>query len=279
MPQPSHQPRVGVVSRFSRGVGLLAEGVGFLRRERRLWPLAFVPVLFAMFGVALASSLFWLYLDVVQESWSALFPAFEAEQWWTWIWVGPAKALVWLLTRVAVLASFALCLVAGLLMANLASAPFLDQLSQRVEAIVRGHPSSAESPSPSIFVESLKSIAAEFQRLAFLAGVWAILSLVGFVLPGAHLVTGPLIVATTILFLPLDYAGFALDRRGLTFRSRRRWLWSELPTMIGFGGVAFGACLIPGLNLLVLPSLVTAGTLLVLRAHPNEALSGPAGSR
>ena len=35
--------------------------------------------------------------------------------------------------------------------------------------------------------------------------------------------------------------------------------------MAGFGGVAFLACLVPGLNLVVMPALVTAGTLLVMR--------------
>jgi uncharacterized protein involved in cysteine biosynthesis len=41
--------------------------------------------------------------------------------------------------------------------------------------------------------------------------------------------------------------------------------------MTGFGGVAFLACLVPGLNLLIMPALVTAGTLLVLRTEPLES--------
>jgi uncharacterized protein involved in cysteine biosynthesis len=40
--------------------------------------------------------------------------------------------------------------------------------------------------------------------------------------------------------------------------------------MTGFGGVAFLACLVPGLNLLVLPGFVTAGTLLVLQKPPSD---------
>lgn len=86
-----------------------------------------------------------------------------------------------------------------------------------------------------------------------------------------HLVTGPLLIVATVLLLPLDYAGFALDRRQIRFRSRRRWLRTNFSTMIGFGGVAFIACLVPGLNLLILPALVTAGTLLVLRIPPTDA--------
>jgi len=260
----------GLISRFRQGVMLLGEGFGFLRRERRLWPLALVPVIFAVLGVASAVALFWTHLETIHEISNALFPVFEATDWWTWIWVGPGRVFFWLLGWLVVLVSFAVSLVAGLLLANLASAPFLDKLSQSVEALVLGHPVPSESDPSSALAETLKSFAAELQRLAFLGGLWLILTLAGFVLPGAHLVTGPLLVATTILFLPLDYAGFALDRRGASFGMRRRWLRAQLPTMVGFGGVAFGACLIPGLNLLILPSLVTAGTLLVLRSPPSQ---------
>ncbi len=258
---------------------LLSEGLGFLRRERRLWPLALIPVLFAVVGVAGAITLFWTHFEAIQQIIAEMLPVLESTQWWTWLWVGPGKALFWLLGWFAVLVSFAVSVVAGLLVANLAAAPFLDQLSLRVEAIALGHPPASGPESSSLLAGALNSFAAELQRMAFLGGLWLTLTLAGFVFPGAYLVTGPLLVATTILFLPLDYAGFALDRRGVPFGSRRRWLWSELPTMVGFGGVAFGACLVPGLNLLILPSLVTAGTLLVLRAHPDDVRPRAAGAR
>jgi CysZ protein len=261
----------GFFSRFKEGVLLLADGFRFLRRERSLWALAWVPVLFATLSVLLATSLFWSQISEIHLAWSGLFPSLEASAWWTWLWVGPGIVLFWLAGWLAVVVSFAIALIAALLLANLASAPFLDQLSQRVEAIVLG---SQTDPKPrrstSIPVEILRSFGAELQRVGFLAGIWLGLSLLGFVLPGAHLVTGPLLVATTVLFLPLDYAGFALDRRELSFASRRHWLREHSPTMVGFGGVAFAACLVPGLNLLIMPSLVTAGTLLVMRKEPVD---------
>lgn len=260
----------GAFGRFRVGLLLLVDGISFLRAHSRLWPLAWVPMLFALFGVAGAATLFATHLTEIHVFWSGLFPALEATDWWTWIWVGPGRGLFWLLSWLAVIASFAASLVGGLLLANLASAPFLDRLSQRVEAIALGHPVESDSSDSSIVSDVLRSFGAELARLSFLGGLWAALSLAGFVVPGAHLLTAPALVAITILFLPLDYAGFALDRRGLSFGSRRRWLWAELPTMIGFGGAAFAACLVPGLNLLILPSLVTAGTLLVVRAQPLE---------
>ena len=263
----------GSVSRFRDGLLLFSEGVGFLRRERRLWPLAMVPVFFATLLVGTAVSLFWVRVDMIHEAWVSLLPLFEATSWWTWIWVGPGKLVVWLAGWLGVVFAFALSVVAALLLANLVSAPFLDQLSQRVETIVQGgnYSDSSGFSGSGLVAEILRSFAAELQRLVFLGGIWIVLSGVGFVVPGAHLVTGPLLIATTVLLLPLDYAGFALDRRQIPFRSRRRWLWANLPTMTGFGGVAFLACLVPGLNLLILPALVTAGTLLVLRMTPAEA--------
>jgi uncharacterized protein involved in cysteine biosynthesis len=38
--------------------------------------------------------------------------------------------------------------------------------------------------------------------------------------------------------------------------------------MAGFGSVAFVACFVPGLNLVMMPALVTAGTLFVERHDP-----------
>ncbi|MBY0399607.1 EI24 domain-containing protein, partial [Myxococcota bacterium] len=94
--------------------------------------------------------------------------------------------------------------------------------------------------------------------------------------PGARFLTTPLIVAFTVLFLPLEYAGHALDRRGLSFRERIGFVRGNWAKMAGFGTVAFLACFLPGFNLLLMPALVTAGTLLVVRRDsqaPDEPVS------
>jgi CysZ protein len=70
--------------------------------------------------------------------------------------------------------------------------------------------------------------------------------------------------AVSAAFLALDYTSFALDRRGVTFREKRRWLWQHRSAMLGFGGVGLLTLLVPGLNFACLPWLVTAGTLLAV---------------
>ena len=85
-----------MIGQVVEGASLLFEGFGFLRRERRLWPLAIVPVFFALAFVAMGVSLFWYQLDWIYAEWIAVLPRLEAGEWWTWIWVGPGRALLWL---------------------------------------------------------------------------------------------------------------------------------------------------------------------------------------
>ena len=119
-----------------------------------------------------------------------------------------------------------------------------------------------------------RSIAGEARRLSFLLAVWALLFGAGIIVPGAHVITGPLMVGVTILFLPLEYSGYALDRRRVPFAARRRWIARRWPTMIGFGTSALVACALPGINLLMIPGLVVAGTMLVVADPPDGAVGG-----
>ncbi len=78
----------------------------------------------------------------------------------------------------------------------------------------------------------------------------------------------------TMLFLPLDYTGYVLDRREVRFRQRRAWVWGHRQTMLGFGAAALVSLLSPGLNFLCLPWFVTAGTLLALEVGPPAGEDG-----
>lgn len=260
----------GAFAEFEEGLRLLFEGTGFLRRESALWPLAIVPVFLALVCVAIASSLFLSNLGPIVAWCSSLLPVIGSPQgWsWSWLWVGPAMFLIWIAGGLAVVVAFGAAIVAALLVANLASAPFLERLSFRVEAIARaGEPVEGDIGLGTIS-PALRSLRAELTRIGFLAVIWAGLSLVGLIVPGAPLLTVPLLVLVTIFFLPLEYTGHAFDRRGTPFRDRLRFVLARRSTMAGFGSVAFAACFVPGLNLLVMPALVTAGTLLVVRDDP-----------
>lgn len=260
------------------GAGMVFEGIARLRAQRSLWLLALVPVLFSLVFVSLAIAFFVMHLGTIHAGLVAWLPVLEAGAWWSWLWVGPGQALLWLLGWLGVLAAFAVSLVAALLLANLASAPFLDRLSEHVETLETGRPIEPVGGLRGLLASSVASFAAELRRVVFLAGVWLLLSGIGLLVPGGQLLTGPLLVAVTMLFLPLDYAGFALDRRGVSFRDRRLWLWANWPLLGAFGAVGFLACLVPGLNLLLMPAQVTAGTLLVVRRSPGTPAEPRAGA-
>lgn len=260
----------GGLGGFRSGVGFFFAGLDLLRRERGLWGLASVPVLFALVAVLGVTVAFGLNLAEIHSAWASLLPILEVEQAWQWLWVGPARAVLFVVAALATLLTLAFGLIAALLLANLLSAPFVDVLSQRVEQIECGAAASPAS-GESVWRDALRSFRAELERVAFLLGVWLVVSAIGLVVPGAQLFTGPLLIGVAIVFLPLDYAGFALDRRGVRFADRRRWLRAHLATMLGFGGAAFVACMVPIANLLVLPTLVAAGTLLVVRMPPSSA--------
>ncbi len=269
-PPPRRSP-VAPVGGIGSGVRLLFEGIGMLLRERSLWALAAVPVTFCTVAFAGTAMLIYRNVAVLFEALTSWLPGFEVAAWYEWLWMGPAKLLFGLLEVLLFAVFCCVALLVALLIANLASAPFLDRLSHRVELIILGEVSEAgEGGFAAIVAEARRSMTNEFQRLVLFVGVWGVISLRGALIPGGQLIAPPALVFFTALFLPLDYAGYHLDRRQVPFLMRRNWLRDHLSVMLGFGSTAMATALVPGLNLLLLPSLVVAGTLLALQ-YPIEA--------
>ena len=177
--------------------------------------------------------------------------------------------MVWLLGWALFVAAAALAAAVSFLLANVVAAPFLDALSRRVEEVVAGRaPEGEGSGLAAIWREGRFAVASELQRALWFGGITLALLLAGVVIPGGQVVVPPLLVAFTVLTLPLQYAGYALDRRHVPFARRRQWIAARWPRMAGFGGAAFLTFVVPGVNFLMVPALVVAGTLLVLRDPP-----------
>ncbi|MBW1842941.1 MAG: EI24 domain-containing protein [Deltaproteobacteria bacterium] len=196
-------------------------------------------------------------------------PTPEAASWYAWLWVGPAKAVLAILGAVIFAVVTGVALLISFLVANVLASPFLDVLASRIELIETG---VVEEDAPTGLIgtgaDALRSMREELRRALFFLAVVVSLALLGFVIPGAHLVTGPAIVGFAIFFLPLDYASYTLDRRRYSFRQKRTWLMANKPVVVGFGCAAFMICWVPGLNFLAIPLLVAGGTLLAIRNAP-----------
>lgn len=264
-------PRAAVAAFF-----LPVEAARLLWRERSLWGPAAVP--FAISAVLLVGALaavvrYAASLYAFVGSW---IPEVAVEGVLEWLWMGPllvlghaAAALLFLLVAVAIL-------VGAYLVASLVAAPFHEILSRRVEALVAGRVEEAEGSWREVLRDAARSVREELRRLTFFLAVQGALAAIGFLVPGAGLLTAPAMVLVTLVFLPLDYASYLLDRRRvLDFRAKRRWALDHAAAMLGYGSAAFVLCLVPGLNLAAMPVLVVGGTLLALR-HPPLSRTAPA---
>jgi CysZ protein len=244
--------------------------MGLLRRHRSLWMPSSAPVAFSLAAIAIALGLVVHFAADLHALATAWVPVLEAGAWYSWLWIGPVKLVLAALGYALFLLAAGLAILAALLLASLLSAPFLDLLSQRVERIVTGGvPESDDSGLRVLLREGRSAVWNELQRVLFFLSVWGVLLLVGVLVPGGQLIVPPALTLFTLLFLPLDYAGYSLDRQRVPFRARLRWVFQNLSAMTGLGGAAFATLLVPGLNFLLIPLLVTAGTLLVLRIPPQ----------
>lgn len=253
------------------GFQLPLEGGRLLLSEKRLWALAAAPIGFSLLAFAAAASLLVAHAGGLYDWVTLWVPTLEAASWYAWLWVGPAKAVLAILGAVIFAVVTGVALLISFLVANVLASPFLDVLASRVELIETG---VVEEDAPTGLIgtgaDVLRSLREELRRALFFLAVIASLALLGFVIPGAHLVTGPAMVGFAIFFLPLDYASYTLDRRRYSFRQKRIWLMANKPAAAGFGGAAFLICWVPGLNFLAMPILVTAGTLLAIRNAPVQ---------
>ena len=266
----------GALGSLGRGFGLPFAGFRLLLRERSLWGLSAVPIALTVVLLAVAMGLILGYAGSLWDLIEGFWPALEASAWYAWLWVGPLRVFFWCLSGVLFLLSIAGGAALAVLLASILASPFLDTLTRRVETMVSGGvEEEAHSGMVGGLREAGRSMAAEGARIGFLLLIWLGLTGLGLLIPGAQLITGPLMLATTILFMPLQFSGSVLDRRQVSFSARRRWISTHWPIMVGFGLAAFALCFVPGMNLLILPALVSAGTLLVLEVPLEGSPEGP----
>jgi uncharacterized protein involved in cysteine biosynthesis len=262
------QPTAEIGSAASSFV-LPLEGVRMLVREPELRRVAAAPIAISAVAVFGALAGFISFAPELHGWILELLPDLPSGAWYTWLWVGPGRALFWLLGKLLFAALGGVCVVLALLIANVAAAPFHEVLSRRVERLVTGAVADESGEGLSGATrEGLRAVREELRRLLFFVSVWAVLTAFGVVVPGGQLVAPFALALFTALFLPLDYASYVFDRRRVSFARKRSWLRRHLGAALGFGGAALLLCAIPGVNVLAMPVLVVSGTLLALR-HPD----------
>ena len=246
------------------GAASLREALRLLRAHRELWAWCALPVLINLMTFALACVAFWHALDPLTETLQAALASEEPAQGIEWLWRGPLNVLAWGVKWVVVLL-FGVAIYFGFtLVGGIVASPFLDVLSRRVERIHRGEVIEEGSTGLGDTLRAaLRVVLEESRRTLFFLGGGLCFVALGWV-PGLQPVALVGAVLFAMLFLPLDYAGYLLDRREIPFRARRRWVWQHRVAMLGFGAACMGTFLLPGVNFLCLPWLVSAATIFTL---------------
>ena len=250
----------------SAAFALPLEGLRLLGRERSLWKWAAVPFALCLAALVLTVLALVEWADVLWVLCTGWLPALAVDAWYEWLWLGPLKLLLGLVGAVLFVGACGVALVAAWLAAGVLAAPFHDVLSRRVEALVTGGLLDRSAPGlAGALREGGRAVLEELRRLVFFLGVQALIAFLGFAIPGAQVLVPPAMLLFTVLFLPLDYASYTLDRRRVGFAGKRRWVMAHRSAMLGFGLAAFLTFLVPGLNFAAMPVLVVSGTLLALR--------------
>ena len=231
-----------------------------LRRQRKLWPWCVLPFVLNLVLFGLAIGVFFAYSDDLAASLSRGLPIGDPEVWYEWLWVGPFRALAWLLRWLLLLLAAFLVYFLFAIVGSVIASPLLDVLSQEVEKL---HTGRVHATGTGAVRAALKVAFEDAKRTAFFLIVQVGVLALGLV-PGLQPIAAALAFGVTALFLSLDYTAYVLDRREVSFRARRAWLWKNKAALFGFGAAAFFTFVIPGLNFLSLPVLVTAGTVTAL---------------
>ncbi|HLT04914.1 MAG TPA: sulfate transporter CysZ [Pseudomonas sp.] len=176
-------------------------------------------------------------------------------------WLAFLEYLLWPLFVVLVLV---IVFFTFTLLANLIAAPFNGLLAEKVEVVVRG-----EDPFPAFSWGELgamvpRTLVRELRKLAYLLprvlGL-VILSLI----PGLNLLAAPLWLLFGIWMMAVEYIDYPADNNRLDWDSMLNWLRARRWKSLSFGGTAYLALLIPGLNLLMMPAAVAGATVFWVR--------------
>ena len=260
------------ISNAVRGFKLVFRGVTFLRQHRTLWTWAFLPAGVNLIVFAAAFALFLQFYPDIYDHATGFFRFDPPEVWYAWLWIAPLRLLAWCIGILLISAAIVVIYLAFLLLGTAIASPFLDMLAQRVEEIATGQV-TAERRTLRIALRSFAASAlVELQKL----GVFLTIQFILVALSLIPLLSPFTVIAATLftmLFLALEYGGFAMDHRQMRFAQRRRLIWRHRWRMLGFGAAGFLTLLVPLLNFFCLPILVVSGTLLIAEL-PEGRLKG-----
>ncbi len=260
MSPATHPLPTNFIARFFRGLSYPFAALRFIR-QHGLWGLAVVPaVVNIVLFVAVVAVLIWLVGPWLSGLAASLAPS-AATGFWAAVGGFFAKflaVLLWILVPVAVVAVSAIVIV---LIGQAVASPFLDALSEKVEALV------LKTPETKVEVgRVLRSVSVAIADI-----IWTVLFWVAVNLPLLLINLVPIIGSAanavlsfcfTALLLAQEFVGLSLTRQFVSYPGRWRVIWANRGICLGFGSATMLLLVVPGLNLILLPLATVGGTLL-----------------
>lgn len=145
------------------------------------------------------------------------------------------------------------------LVANIIAAPFNGFLAEKVETVLRGYDAAPPFQWAELLALVPRTLSRELRKLAYLLPRLLLLLGVSFV-PGLNLLAAPLWLIFGIWMMAVQYVDYPADNHKLSWDDMLRWLTARRWQTLGFGAATYGAMLIPGLNVLVMPAAVAGAT-------------------
>lgn len=230
--------------RLIEGVTLPITGSLLLVRHRRLLVLALAPLLL---NILLYTAAVLLFVRYYGEWFSLLMDRPEV---WYWLIV------YYLLRSLAFLVGVAVFIFSFAFVGAIIAAPFLELLSEQTEAILRGRGDDRPFRLRQWLIDIVRSIGHAISVLLILAVALPL----SFIPVAGHMAW----LGLGWVLLAYEFAGFAMDRRRLSFREKGCSTLSDLYGSLGFRAATFFPMAIPLLGLVSLPVAAVAGTMLFL---------------
>lgn len=174
-----------------------------------------------------------------------------------WEWLSFLEYLLWPLLAVLV--------VIGVyygfsVVANFIAAPFNGILAEKVEQQLRGQVNSNLDSWQSVVKMIPQALGRELSKLAYYLPRLLMLFILSFI-PVINLVMPFVWFAFAAWMMAIQYCDYPMDNNRVSFKQMRQLLAERRWAALGFGSLVQLGMLVPGLNLILMPTAVIGSTI------------------
>ncbi len=242
-----------MIHSFRRGFFYPFAGLSLLLKHQALRRSAIIPILINCLVFIILIGALILYL---QDGMSYLTQNWMPQLMTSW------SFLYYFFYFIFFIIGLGLCFFFTVIMGSLLAAPFNDALSLKTEKLLTKDYIETRFTVSLAFKNAVLVLKNEIQKISFIVIIELsilLLHLLPVIGSGLYIIVNPLI---TFLLLSFEFVDYSLSRQALSFKKKKKVIFSNFPLFFGFGLGVSCLFLIPGLQLIIVPSSVVGATLL-----------------